>query len=64
MSALDQSLSATADARGHKRDVRLTASTNSPHMHTSPPITYLTSECENLAGQIELLTACRLTSRF
>ena len=35
----DQSLSATAAARGHVADMELVASTNSPHMHASPPMT-------------------------
>ena len=37
--SLDQRRSATAAARGQVRGTRLTASTNSPHMQASPPIT-------------------------
>ncbi len=35
----DQRRSATAAALGHVADMELVASTNSPHMHASPPIT-------------------------
>lgn len=38
-STLDQSLSATAAARGHATDSRLVPSTSSPHTQASPPMT-------------------------